>query len=196
VRKAGSHRDTTWPNIRKAAVELLYERGFAGMNLRELSNAVGLQAGSLYNYFPSKEGLLFRLICELMDDLLAELNTAIAGETDPASQLRKVIEVLVIRHSRRRKEVYIGHIETRSLPVEHYKEYVEKRDRIERLVRGIIATGQKAGKFKAPDDKILSVAIFTLLVGIADWYRPNGRLSVKQLIGVYTDMIMKLVQLA
>lgn len=164
------------------------------MNLRDLSSEVGLQAGSLYNYFPSKEGLLFRLIVELLDDLFTELTAAIEGDDEPVNQLRSIIEILVIRHSRRRKEVYIGHLETRGLPAEHHKVYIEKRDQIESLVRDIITSGLKAGKFQVSDGKMVTVVIITMLVNIADWYRPNGRLTVKQLISVYTEMIMKLVQ--
>lgn len=194
MRKAGSSRELTWPSIRKAAIELLYERGFEGMNLRELSRAVGLQAGSLYNYFSSKDDLLFRLISELMDDLIAELESAIAKDDDPLEQLKRIVEILVIRHSKRRKEVYIGHLEMRSLPEDRYKAYVEKRDRTERLVRRILADGRKAGLFDVPDEKIATVSIFTMLTGIADWYRPNGRLSVRQLIEIYTELVLKLLR--
>ena len=94
MRKAGANRDITWLSIRKAAVELLYERGFEGMKLRELSSAAGLQAGSLYNYFSSKEELLFRLVTETMDELITELATAIALESDPVEQLKNLIRVL------------------------------------------------------------------------------------------------------
>lgn len=191
MRKAGSRRDITWPNIRKAAIELLYKRGFDGMNLRELSSTVGLQAGSLYNYFTSKEDLLYRLISEVLDDLSAELEEAVGGIDDPVEQLKKVIEILVIRHSKRRKEVYIGHLEMRSLPKDRYKAYVEKRDRIERVVRDIVAAGRKAGAFEVPDEGVATISIFNMLTGIADWYRPGGRLTVRQLVNVYTELILK-----
>lgn len=164
------------------------------MNLRDLSSEVGLQAGSLYNYFQSKEGLLFRLIVELLDDLSAELTGAIEESDDPVVQLKNVVEILVIRHSRRRKEVYIGHLEMRSLPAEHLKICIEKRDRIENLVRDVVSNGLKAGRFQVPDEKTATVVIISMLVNIADWYRPNGRFTVKQLINVYTETIMKLVQ--
>ena len=53
MRKSGATREVTWPLIRKAAIDLLYTHGFNVMNLRQLSGAAGLQAGSLYNYFNS-----------------------------------------------------------------------------------------------------------------------------------------------
>jgi AcrR family transcriptional regulator len=184
----------TWPGIRKAAIQLLYSVGFDGMNLRELSGMVGLQAGSLYNYFATKEDLLFRLISELMDELNSQLEAAVAEDDDPVEQLKRIIEILVIRHSKRRKEVYIGHIEMRSLTKDRYKVYVEKRDRTEQIVHSVLAAGINAGKFSVPDAKIAVMAIFTMVVGIADWYRPNGRMSVQELTDTYTEMILKLLQ--
>jgi len=194
VRKAGANRDITWLSIRKAAVELLYERGFKGMNLRELSSAAGLQAGSLYNYFSSKEELLLRLVTETLDELITELATEIAGETDPVEQLKNMIRVLVVRHSERRKEVYIGHLEMRGMPEDRLRDFISRRDRIVRFLQDIITAGRKAGRFHAPDEKIASMAILTMLTGIADWYRPNGRLSVKQLVTIYTAMILKILE--
>jgi AcrR family transcriptional regulator len=194
VRKAGANRDITWLSIRKAAVELLYQRGFEGMKLRELSSAAGLQAGSLYNYFSSKEELLFRLVNETMDELITELASAIAEDNDPVEQLKRVIRVLVVRHSERRKEVYIGHLEMRGMPEERLRDYIQRRDRVERFLQEIISAGRKAGKFHAPDEKIACMAIFTMLTGIADWYRPNGRLSVKQLTAAYTATILKVLE--
>lgn len=194
MRKAGANRDITWLSIRKAAVELLYERGFEGMKLRELSSAAGLQAGSLYNYFSSKEELLFRLVTETMDELITELATAIAGESNPVEQLKNVVRVLVVRHSERRKEVYIGHLEMRGMPEDRLRDYVARRDRVERFLQDIITAGRKAGRFHAPDEKIASMAILTMLAGIADWYRPNGRLSVKQLVTTYTALILKILE--
>ena len=48
--------------IREAGVRLIYEHGYEGMNLRQLADAVGIQAGSLYNHIHTKQDLLFELV--------------------------------------------------------------------------------------------------------------------------------------
>src|SRR3990172_1937939 len=48
--------------LRQAAAELFAERGFAGTSMADLAERVGVAKASLYNYYPSKEDLLFDLL--------------------------------------------------------------------------------------------------------------------------------------
>lgn len=161
------------------------------MNLRELSGAAGLQAGSLYNYFHSKDDLLFRLITEIMDDFLSEIDARLQGVDDPMERLKIYIKSMVVWHSKRRKETYIGHMELRNLPEERYKVQVEARDRFEGALMEILRAGRKEGIFRVPDEKVATIIVISMLRGISDWYRPDGRFSIRQLVGVYTEMVLK-----
>ncbi len=58
---------------RDKALELLAVKGFGQVSMRELASHLGLTAGSLYHHFPSKQHLLFDLIEELFEELLATL---------------------------------------------------------------------------------------------------------------------------
>lgn len=163
------------------------------MNLRELSGAAGLQAGSLYNYFHSKDDLLFRLITEIMDDFLSEIDARLQGVDDPMERLKIYIKSMVVWHSKRRKETYIGHMELRNLPEERYKVQVEARDRFEGALMEILRAGRKEGIFRVPDEKVATIIVISMLRGISDWYRPDGRFSIRQLVGVYTEMVLKIL---
>lgn len=59
---------------RDRAMALFAEKGFGQVSMRELAAHVGLTAGSLYHHFPSKQDLLFDLIEELYEELLATLD--------------------------------------------------------------------------------------------------------------------------
>ncbi|UVJ46098.1 TetR/AcrR family transcriptional regulator [Pseudomonas sp. LS1212] len=58
---------------RDKALELFALKGFGQVSMRELAAHLGLTAGSLYHHFPSKQHLLFDLIEELHEELLATL---------------------------------------------------------------------------------------------------------------------------
>lgn len=190
MRKVGSNRAATWPLVRKAAIELLARKGYRAMNLRDLSSNAGMQAGSLYNYFSSKQELLYRLICETMEEILRDIDTALAPLSDPVEQAERFIEVMVRWHTQRRDECYIGHMELRSLPKEQYHTYVALRSRFEHVFSDIIKAGCKRGVFSVPDERIATIAILQSLISICNWYRPDGRLSVERLIKIYTQMIL------
>ncbi|MDQ1229709.1 TetR/AcrR family transcriptional regulator [Sphingomonas sp. SORGH_AS_0879] len=53
-----------------AAVQLIRERGFAGMSMQELADRVGLLKGSLYSHFPSKAALVPEVLAKVEAELL------------------------------------------------------------------------------------------------------------------------------
>ena len=58
--------------------------GFERMNLRKLAKESGIQAGSLYNYFSSKDEFLYKVICDIMSDLLEDIDENLKGVNKPA----------------------------------------------------------------------------------------------------------------
>ena len=58
---------------RNKSLELFASKGFGQVGMRELAASLGLSAGSLYHHYPSKQHLLFDLIEEFYDELIAAL---------------------------------------------------------------------------------------------------------------------------
>src|ERR1700751_6267887 len=73
--------------ILAAASELFARNGFEGTSIREIAAASGVLSGSLYYHFPSKEDLLFTVHQESLTAMRREVETAIAGVTDPWARL-------------------------------------------------------------------------------------------------------------
>src|SRR5689334_23685151 len=108
-RIAGSSGPRTAAAIRRAGLRLIYRRGFEAMSLRELAAEVGIQAASLYNYIRTKQELLFDLVREHMENLLAQTDAALekapAGSTE---RLRAFIAHHVVYHLDKKQEVFIA----------------------------------------------------------------------------------------
>ncbi len=60
-------------NIIREAKILLLAEGVSGLNMRTVATKVGVAAGTLYNYFPSKEHLIASIMLEDWITALAEL---------------------------------------------------------------------------------------------------------------------------
>jgi AcrR family transcriptional regulator len=73
--------------ILSAAARAFAEHGYHGMSMRDLAKATGRAPATLYNYFDSKEELLFTLQRDSFDALIAGAEHALAGVVDPGARL-------------------------------------------------------------------------------------------------------------
>jgi AcrR family transcriptional regulator len=192
ARTIGSHGPRTMEAIRKAGLKLIYEHGFEAMSLRQLAAEVGIQVGSLYNHISTKEDLLYDLIRTHMDDLFREFDIAMAAvkELGPVERLRAFVAFHVAYHIVRKREVFTGASELRSLEPNHYEEIVALRRRYERRLVDILVEGEAAGLFRCGDAHVAAYGILSMLTGVCTWFRPHGRLSKEQVIAIYSDQVL------
>jgi AcrR family transcriptional regulator len=158
------------------------------MNLRMLADEIGVKAGSFYNHIASKEELLYTLLADTMVELMAGVESALAGATDPADALRRFVAFHIEFHAVRRDEVFIGNAELGSLSAGHRADIVARRDAYEQRLLAILRAGEKVGQFAPGDLRVAAKALIALLSGICTWYRADGRLGVKPLVRQYTRM--------
>ncbi len=189
ARTVGSNGVRTAQAIRQAGVKLIYQHGYEAMSLRQLAAEVGLQSGSLYKYFENKQSLLFDIVRDHMDDLMAKADEALAGLTDPMDRLKAYVGFHLRYHMTRKAHVFIANMEIRSLEDEHRGEVVAMRRRYEGLLDTILRDGAAQGAFKVVDPRVSTYAIISMLTGICMWYRPEGRLSQDELVAIYTDLV-------
>lgn len=188
ARIAGKTTEQTVLDMKRAAIRLIARHGFEGMNLRMLADEIGVKAGSFYNHIASKEALLHTLMADTMDELMAELDQALAGATDPVDALRRFVAFHIEFHAVRRDQVFIGNAELRSLSDEHRADIVARRDAYEQRLASILRAGEAAGQFAPGDQRVAVRALVAMMSGICTWYRTDGRLGVQPLVRQYTRM--------
>ncbi len=195
TRTTGSSGAKTLEAIKRAGVKRIYEHGFEAMKLRDLAADVGIQPGSLYNYITQKEEFLFTLIREIMEELHAGLRATLEGADGPLDALERFVDFHIRWHTARRREVFIGNMELRSLSQPHYREIVELRQLYEGELRSILEDGNRRGVWSVDEPQITTFAIIAMLTGVCTWYRPRGRLSQDQLVAHYRSLVLSTVAL-
>ena len=191
MRKAGTSGAITRQAIREAAIELIATHGFESMSLRALAAKCGIKAGSLYNYFGSKQDLLRDLLQDVMEELLREFDEQVRPLEGVIDQIRAFVRLHILFHTRRRMEVIIGNTELRSLTEENYRLVTQLRGEYESRLRKIIARGIELSAFRVPDAKVTSFMIIAALTGVGYWYRPNGSLSQRKLIAIHEQLVLQ-----
>lgn len=193
TRTIGSNGEKTLKALREAGLKRLYKQGFAGTTLRELAKDVGVQAGSLYNYFENKQDFLFQLMIYVMDTLSNETYERLDEIEDPYEALMIFVDIHVRYHCEKKREVMISTTELRSLTSANYQRVIEKRDRYENLLKDILLAGNRQGAWALNDPQIVSKVILGMMTSVGIWYRKDGTFNLDSLVEVYQRMVDNLV---
>lgn len=169
-------------------MHLFARHGFAAVSMRQIAGAVGVQAGALYNYIPDKQTLLFTLMQDHMDGLLAA-RAARAQQGAALARLEDFTRFHIRYHIERPDEVFIAYMELRNLDAENFAVIEGLRRSYETELQSIISDGVAEGVFSVADPKIASLAVIAMLTGVNTWYRPQGRLTLDDVETLYWDMV-------
>lgn len=80
VRVTAQTRQQTRETLFQVAKRLFLERGFEQTTTRDIAAEAGIAAGTLFNYFPSKESLAFALLVESLDAAGQDFETRRRGD--------------------------------------------------------------------------------------------------------------------
>lgn len=193
ARTAGSDGERTQAAIRRAALDLIARHGYEAMAMRRLAAEVGVQVAALYRYFPTKEDLLFSLMNEHMEALLESWEAARPASGAPVHQLAAFVRNHIDFHVARRHSTHVNNMELRALSHEKLSAILRLRGTYEKELRRILREGAEEGRFAIGDVALTAMAIIQMTTGVIVWFRPDERLSVRQVADTYHDMTMRLV---
>lgn len=174
-----------------AAIKAFASKGYASTSLRSLAAEVGIEVGSLYRHFTSKEELLYNIIRKASEDFYAQLIEAAArADDDPVARLRAVVQETARYHAEHREQSFVGGVEVRQLNELHYKHVIRQRNMVERLYKTLIEECLPVGYFPA-DTNISITANFALSVAtsVAVWFDAAGPLSADQIGQMAADFV-------
>jgi len=116
--------------IADAAVQLFIDRGFHKTTTRQIARAAGFSIGSLYEYFASKEDILY-MVCE---SIHAEVERGVTAAMTQAAggrdALAKIIHEYFMVCHRMSNFILLIYQETQSLPSQWQKRVLENELRI------------------------------------------------------------------
>lgn len=177
-------------DIEDAALTLFAERGYHGTGMEDIARLVGIRASSLYNHVDSKQELLASIMVRTMQELLAEFATATAKGW-PLSQLRAAMQAHVRYHASHRRDVRIGNREIASLEQPAQDVLRALRRDYARGWQAMIEAGVQAGQLQAPSPQLAAYALLEMGIGVSQWYREDGPLTLDEIALHYADMAQR-----
>ncbi|WP_020677765.1 TetR/AcrR family transcriptional regulator [Geopsychrobacter electrodiphilus] len=175
--------------ILQEAAHLFREKSYPGANLRELARRAGIQGGSIYHHFASKQEILFQLMDHTMTDMIERLTERLADTRTPSEKLRKTINFHIEYHVTGPDQTYITDEELRNLTPENYLKVVEKRDRYQKIIEQILIDGKSEEGWQLDEPKLYTRALIKMCAGVSTWFKPQGSLSVPQIGEAYIRLL-------
>jgi len=152
-----------------------------------------MEAASLYYHFASKQDILFAILDRTLDGLLDGVGRAVAAVDGPPARLRAAVRFHVLFHAHRQHEAFLSGSELRSLTQANLRLVLARRDEYERVFRGLLSVGARAGVFQVGDVRLTAMAILTMCTGVATWFSDRGRLAPESIADRYVEMILRSV---
>jgi TetR/AcrR family transcriptional regulator, cholesterol catabolism regulator len=173
------------------AAEALFERfGYHGTSMRQLADAIGLKAGSLYSHISSKEELLCAIVDRIAWQILAACRSAGEMNASPRERLRAFIIGHLECMARQPKMANVLLLEWRSLPPARKEAIRKMRDETERILAKIITDGQKAGEFRSVEVKWIRFVLLSAVNWTSQWFDPKGPNTPEEIADGFLDVIL------
>jgi len=196
MRTPGSNFEDTWEAIRRAGVDLIYDHGFDSMNTRQLAEVVGMQSGSLYYYFKSKEDFLYRLVTDLLKEVIESVEASQQSADTPLGRLDAFVTTLVEWHVSRYRETFIARMEIRSLTDHRLDEYLALRRRFDEILSQILVDALEQGEISIhPDDlRLTRLSVLTMITGMTSWYSPTrSSTTTAEFVQFYVALVRRML---
>ena len=169
-------RDEKRDAVLRMAVRLFLEEGYHRTPLARIAERLNITKPALYNYFGGKEEILIELF-RLGDELYEENFGRIEHE---AGDGREKLKALIRAYAWAMTTDFgmcFARLDDRELGEEARAAVRRSKQRYDLAFRKAIESGIADGSIRPCDARLAAFAVAGALNGIADWYKPGGRLD-------------------
>lgn len=172
------------------AAYLFHKQGYEKTTVRELAQFIGIQSGSLFHHFKSKDDILANVMEQTIIYNHARLEEAVQSSNDPEQQLKQLIksELTSITGDTGSAMAVLVY-EWFALSQEKQNELLKRRNHYEEIWLNVIQTLCDEGKIKH-DAFIWRRLLGGAIAWTVTWYNPNGKMSMDELTETVWKMAM------
>ncbi|MER8161042.1 TetR/AcrR family transcriptional regulator [Streptomyces sp. NPDC094472] len=174
------------------AADVFAEQGYSATTVRQIADAAGMLAGSLYYHFDSKESMLDEILSGFLDELWAGYDAVLEADLAPRATIEALVTESFREIDRHRAAVAIYQKESRHLSAQPRFAYLAAaQEKFEKAWLGTLERGVAARAFRADLDARLTYRFVRDTVWVAaSWYRPGGQHSPEEIARQYLSMVL------
>ena len=175
--KNGSRKDVI---VRKAAT-LFREKGYKAASMRDLAEAVGVEAASLYNHIKSKSELLHELVFNVANRFVLKIDEIESEEISSLKKMEKILRFHIVEMIHQYEEVYVSDREWKHLSDPYLSNYQNQRRVYRKRLAAIIEEGIRNKEIKPIDAPTVVLIFLHAVSGIESWHRSTKKISAEEL---------------
>jgi len=175
--KNGSRKDVI---VRKAAT-LFREKGYKAASMRDLAEAVGVEAASLYNHIKSKSELLHELVFSVANKFVLKMDEIESENISSLEKMEKLLRFHITEMIHNYEEVYVSDREWKHLSDPYLSNYQNQRRVYRKRIAAIIEEGIRNKEIKAIDAPTVVLIFLHAVSGIESWHRSTKKINATEL---------------
>jgi AcrR family transcriptional regulator len=180
--KIHTEKNTTKKDaIAKQAAVLFKAKGFKASSMRELADAIGVEAPSLYNHIGSKSELLQVICFKIADKFTAHLSSVEKSSESVIEKIESVIRFHIRQMLEDFDEVFVANHEWKHLTKPFLGNFLDQRRSYEKRLVVLIEKGIQLKELKKNDSYIVVLTILSAVRGLEFWQRHKKNISAKVL---------------
>ncbi len=166
-----------------SASTIFWKKGYSGASMRDIAKACKCKPANIYNFFESKEEILFEFLFTQNMRLFEMIKHFEDDRTaKPSEQLREFIHIHVkhvLNYQKTSRFLFDTGLER--LSKNNREKVISFRDLYDRILTGIIQRGVDSKEFSDMDAKLAARYIASMITRTIIWYSPKGPLSVEDI---------------
>ena len=175
--KNGSRKDVI---VRKAAT-LFREKGYKAASMRDLAEAVGVEAASLYNHIKSKSELLHELVFSVANKFVLKMDEIESENISSLQKMEKLLRFHITEMIHNYEEVYVSDREWKHLSDPYLSNFQNQRRVYRKRIAAIIEEGIRNKEIKPIDAPTVVLIFLHAVSGIESWHRSTKKIIATEL---------------
>jgi AcrR family transcriptional regulator len=166
-----------------AAQRLFVDRGYRGISMREIADAVGMTKAALYYYFRDKEELFVAILDSVLHELSALVDAQRATSASSRAQIEAIVRQIMVLPVERRAGLRLASQELSNLDAATRQQFVERyHTQFIGRITLILAGGIQRGEFKPVDAGVATWALLGMMYPYLHTAPVPGALPAEALI--------------
>ena len=149
--------------------------------MRDLAEAVGVEAASLYNHIKSKSELLHELVFSVANKFVLKMDEIESENISSLEKMEKLLRFHITEMIHNYEEVYVSDREWKHLSDPYLSNYQNQRRVYRKRSAAIIEEGIRNKEIKTIDAPTVVLIFLHAVSGIESWHRSTKKITANEL---------------